>query len=64
MSKPRVFVTRQLPIDDWQAIDALADIEIWPDDLPPTDEVLREKIVGLAGLVCLLTDPIDAQLDG
>ena len=61
MTKPRVFVTRQLPIKDWKAIEALAVVEIWEDTLPPPAQVLRKKMAGLDALVCLLSDPIDAQ---
>lgn len=60
---PRVFVTRIIPDKglamvrqhDW-------DIEVWQDPLPPPYEVLLQKVKGLDGLLCLLTDKIDANL--
>lgn len=61
--KPKVFVTRIIPDKglamvrqhDW-------DIEVWQDPLPPPYEVLLQKVKGLDGLLCLLTDKIDANL--
>ncbi len=41
---------------------AAAEVEIWPDELPPPYPVLLQKVAGVDGLVCLLTDKIDAQL--
>ena len=34
------------------------DAEVWPEQLPPPYEVLREKVQGCEGLVSLLTDRI------
>ena len=65
MSKPRLFVTRLIPPQGLEMIRPLAetyDVEIWPDPLPPTYEVLRQKVQGVVGLYCLLTDKIDASL--
>src|SRR5512136_2130148 len=61
--KPKVFVTRIIPDKglamvrqhDW-------DVEVWQDPLPPPYEVLLQKVKGLDGLLCLLTDKIDANL--
>lgn len=39
-----------------------AEAEIWPGEIPPPYEVLLEKVRGLDGLVCLLTDQIDGRL--
>ena len=61
-SKPRVFVTRQLPGD---AIDRLrrdADVDLWPEDSPPPREQLLRAVEEVDGLLCLLTDTIDAPL--
>src|SRR5262249_46761171 len=38
------------------------DAEVWPEPLPPSAEVLRQKIAGCEGLVALLTDRIDGPL--
>lgn len=62
MARPKVFVTRRLPPPGLDRMRAIADVEVWHDDLPPTENVLLEKIPGLDGLVCLLTDRIDARV--
>jgi glyoxylate reductase len=62
MSKPRVFVTRRIPAAGLERIVAETDAEVWPGDLPPPHETLREKAAGCEGLVTLLTDRIDAAL--
>jgi lactate dehydrogenase-like 2-hydroxyacid dehydrogenase len=58
----KVFVTRRLP---GPAIDRLAErhqTTIWQQRLPPTPDELRAAIKDADGLLCLLTDRIDAQL--
>lgn len=62
MSRPRVFVTRQIPESGLKLIRDACTVEVWPERLPPSPEVLREKIRECDGLVSLLTDKIDAAL--
>jgi len=65
MTKPRIFVTRQIPEKGLEMVQSLAadyDIEVWQEPLPPAYEVLLQKVQGVAGLYCLLTDRIDANL--
>lgn len=62
MSKPKVFVTRVIPEKGLEMILDVAQAEIWPEELPPSHEVLVEKVRGLDGLVSLLTDRIDGGL--
>lgn len=61
-TKPKVFVTRQLPSVGLDLILSQTDAEVWPGDLPPPYETLREKVAQCQGLVSLLTDRIDAAL--
>ena len=35
---------------------------VWPDELPPPREQLLEAVREVDGLICLLTDTIDAEL--
>ena len=58
----RVFVTRELPAATLEPIREIAEVEVWPEDLPPPREVLRTKAAEIEGLLCLLTDKIDAEL--
>lgn len=62
MSKPNVFVTRIIPGPGLELIQEAAHMEVWQEELPPPYEVLMEKIQGLDGLLCLLTDRIDRDL--
>lgn len=62
MSKPRVFVTRVLPEKGLERVRREADVEVWPEPLPPPRDTLLEKVRGLDGLLCLLTDRIDAAV--
>jgi glyoxylate reductase len=58
----RVFVTRDLPAATLQPIREVADVEVWPEEMPPPRDVLRAKAAKVDGLLCLLTDRIDAEL--
>lgn len=62
MTRPKVFVARRIPAAGLDPIAAAADVEVWPDRLPPPAEVLREKVKDCVGLVSLLTDKVDAAL--
>jgi lactate dehydrogenase-like 2-hydroxyacid dehydrogenase len=62
MNRPKVFVTRIIPEGGLELVRQACDVEVWPDELPPPRDVLLEKVRGLDGLLCLLTDRIDAEL--
>ncbi len=62
MSKPKVFVMRKIPEAGLCKVLAACDAEVWPDQLPPSADVLRAKIASCDGLLSLLTDRIDASL--
>ncbi len=58
----RVLVTRRLAGDALERLAAQHDVDVWPEPLPPTPEQLRERAAGAEGLLCLLTERIDAAL--
>jgi len=61
-SRPRVYVTRQLPGDALERLRREAAVEVWDrEEPPPRDELLR-AVADAQGLLCLLTDNIDAGL--
>ncbi len=62
MSRRKVYVTRRIPKPGLEAIQDVAEVDVWPDELPPPYDVLMDKVVGLDGLLCLLTDRIDSAL--
>jgi len=59
---PKVFITRRIPEKGLALAREAAEVEVWPDELPPPYETLREKVRDLDGLLCLLTDQVDARL--
>jgi glyoxylate reductase len=61
-TKPKVFVSRIIPDAGLKLIRESCDTEVWPEQLPPPAELLRQKIAGCEGLVSLLTDAINGPL--
>lgn len=59
---PRVFVTRQLPGDALERLRGQVDMDLWEGDGAPPATVLRERCRACEGLLCLLTDRVDAAL--
>jgi glyoxylate reductase len=62
MNKFRIFITRAIPENGINMLLPVADVEVWPGELPPSREVLLEKVQGVDAILSLLTDPIDAQV--
>jgi glyoxylate reductase len=58
----RAFVTRRLPGRALDALDGVCEVDVWDRDEPPAPDVLRSRAAEADGLLCLLTDRIDAQL--
>ena len=62
MSKPKVFLTRRILQSGLEMIQNSCEAEVWPDELPPTHAQIVEHVRGVDGLLCLLTDKIDAEV--
>jgi glyoxylate reductase len=62
MSTPYVFISRNIFPEALDKIKSKARVEVWPDQLPPPYEVLAEKTRHASGLLCMLSDRIDANL--
>jgi len=60
----QVFVSRQLPGSALDRLRSAHDTTVWPEQLPPTHEQLREHAAGADALLTLLTDRVDADLIG
>jgi lactate dehydrogenase-like 2-hydroxyacid dehydrogenase len=58
----RCFVTRDLPGDALDRLRAEHDVDVWPERLPPSRDELHPRTREAEGLLCLLTDPVDAEL--
>lgn len=62
MSKPKVFVTRAIPEKGLELIRELCEVNLWPNELPPTRDELLQHVRGIDGLLCLLTEKIDSEV--
>jgi glyoxylate reductase len=58
--KPKIFVSRIIP--GLSRLDNHYEVDIWSGELPPPYEVLCERVKGVNGLLCMLTDRIDSAL--
>ena len=58
----RCFITRRLPGPALGRLEAVHEVDVWPGRLPPTREELAEHLKDADGLLCLLSDRIDATL--
>lgn len=62
MSKPRVFLTRRIREKGLELLQGRCEIALWEGDLPPDRSTLLERTRSMSGLLCLLTDRIDAEV--
>src|SRR5574342_663101 len=62
MSKPKVFVTRSIPDKGFEIIKDFCDVNVWPNELPPSRDELLKHVRAVDGLLCLLTDKIDGAV--
>ena len=62
MQPEKVFVTRRIPEKGLEMIRKEFTVEVWPGEMPPTQDELKKSIKGAAGILSLLTDKIDAAV--
>jgi len=60
--KPKIFVTRRIPQVGLDILEKKCELKINPHDRVLTEEELIEGVKGIDGLLCLLTDTIDAKV--
>ncbi|MEA2311429.1 MAG: glyoxylate reductase [Solirubrobacteraceae bacterium] len=58
----RIFVTRTLPFEALDRLAARHELDVWPGELPPSREELREHLADADALLSLVTDAVDAEL--
>jgi glyoxylate reductase len=57
----KVYITRPIAEEAIEMVRAAAEVAVWPEpDLPPPREVILREVREADGLLCLLTDQIDA----
>ena len=62
VSKPKIYVTRNLPERGLQLIKKHFDTEVWPEYAPPPKKTIIEKAKDADALATLLSDKIDAEV--
>lgn len=58
----RVYVTRQIPKVGLELLTQEHDVDVWPGELPPGRDALKEGVADADALLCLLTDRIDSEV--
>lgn len=58
-SRPLVYVTRHIPQAALDILASAADLEVWPDELPPPPDQLPSLLAAADGVLSMLTDRID-----
>lgn len=62
MTKPKVFVTRIIRDAGLTLIREHCRADVWDGAMPPSRETMLERVRGVDGLLCLLTDRVDGEL--
>jgi lactate dehydrogenase-like 2-hydroxyacid dehydrogenase len=62
MTDPKVLVTREIPDDGLQLLDEDCEVDLWSEDTPMPREELLKRVKGVHGIICLLTDIMDAEV--
>jgi glyoxylate reductase len=57
----RIAMTRKIPAVALETLEAVAEVNVWPEQLPPSSEKLVELVSGCDGVVSTLNDRIDAE---
>jgi glyoxylate reductase len=60
--RPRVFVARVIPDEGLDPVREACEVDLWTDELPPPRDELLRRVVGVDGLLSLLTDRVDDEL--
>ncbi len=62
MPKPKVFATRTIREGGLNLLRDFCELDLWTDELPPDQPTLLQKVRGVDGLLCLLSDRIDKNV--
>ena len=62
MTRPRVFVTRQIFPEALDLIATKAALEVWPEEHPPAPEQLHRKITNVQGVLTNVMDRFDGPV--
>ena len=59
MTKPKVYVTREIALEALDMIREVAEMKLWTAEFPMPYETLLEQVKDIDGLLCLLSDKVD-----
>ena len=62
MAQPKVYVTRMIAQEALDLIQQHTDMRVWPEEVPPSYEVLKGEAVLLDGLLTTVEDRVDGEL--
>lgn len=63
MSKPRIYITRPLPDAAMRVLEGKVEYHMWERETEPVKrETLLREIVDVDGIICLITERIDAEV--
>jgi glyoxylate reductase len=62
--RPSVLLTRRVPSAVLDRLEAACDVEVYGGPLPISEEELTRRLPGRSALICLLTDPVTADVIG
>ena len=60
--RPKVYVTRRIPEAGLEQVRDACQTRVWQEKLPPPREVILHEVADCDGLLCLLSDEIDAAV--
>jgi len=60
LPKPKVFITRRILPAGMDLITAACQVDIWEGELPPPHADLLQHVRGVDGILCMLSDRMDA----
>jgi glyoxylate reductase len=62
MARPKAFITRTLLPEALEIVELVADVDLWPDEWPPSVEELHRRAAGVDGILTTIMDRVDAAL--
>ena len=62
MTRPQAFITRTLLPEALAIVAQVADVDLWPDEWPPSVDEMRRRTAAAAGILTTSMDRVDAAL--
>ena len=62
MPRPQALITRMLLPEALDIVRQVADVDVWPDEWPPSAEELHRRTAGVDGILTTIMDRVDAEL--